>query len=474
LTTWLDGPRVHGDWTRAWWNAEAGFTSLFGDAPSEASFLRHADSIAAPERWTEILEPGSLAAPPQDALVVLAGQQVSLGAGALLVAHKAITAVALARALEGLLERVVVPVFLLATEDHDSSEVDHLDFVHPAHRRLTRVRCPLRPGHDSFSRSHWSQPQYESVVGELARLWPDLGRRVPGLSGDRSAAAHARALLLDAFEPLGLRLAAAHRASRESTWVFEEALRRTDELNDLLVAGGVRLERLGLRVSFDGTDRRPLVFESRDGRRRRIGASDHGVLARLGDDPGSFSPHAALRPLVQANSLPVVAQICGPSELLYLGQARALHTVLSLPPPILVPRLEATRVPSRQFLRPDVFERSTDAIGTALLALLHEAGDFTSVVRSEAPSLDRQLRRFLEKLRRDAQRLAEAPHWRTARLDEWTTLLPRGRAQDTVLAWIADAYSGILSPPDWANRLLDLCRPMEPPRHVLHDPFETR
>ncbi|HQY65627.1 MAG TPA: bacillithiol biosynthesis BshC, partial [Polyangiaceae bacterium] len=58
------------------------------------------------------------------ALVVATGQQPGLFGGPLLAAHKAMGAVALAHAEAARLGRPVVPVFWVASEDHDAVEVD--------------------------------------------------------------------------------------------------------------------------------------------------------------------------------------------------------------------------------------------------------------------------------------------------------------------------------------------------------------
>lgn len=56
---------------------------------------------------------------------MLTGQQAGLCGGPLYNVYKAITAVKLADNLEKKLGRPVVPVFWVASEDHNFSEADH-------------------------------------------------------------------------------------------------------------------------------------------------------------------------------------------------------------------------------------------------------------------------------------------------------------------------------------------------------------
>jgi len=88
-------------------------------------------------------------------------------------------------------------------------------------------------------------------------------------------------------------------------------------------------------------------------------------------------------------------------------------------------------------------------------------------VAQAAPALAPRARRWRAKAESTARRLAAAPHWHGARGAAWSALRPRGRPQDTVLAWLPDAWrSG--RPAAWGARLIELAAPLDPPEHVLH------
>jgi len=474
-------PLVHAPWTHAWWQGRADLVELFGPPPSPASLAAAAAAQSRRELpgWTSWVRSASGRAPPADALVVLAGQQPVLAGGAALVAHKAATAVRLARDLSASLRRPVVPVFLLADEDHDSSEVDHVDVVDEASGRLRRLRCPISPRSAAFREAAWDPLQLRATLETLAELSGEHAQNVARRLGDVEAApasAHVAALLLDTLGSQGLLCVEAHRLTHASQPILEAALTHPEWAGEVLAGGARQLERAGLRVSFDPADPRPLLLETRDQRRRRLAAGDDGARRRLAEAPDAFSPHAALRPIVQAAALPVVAQVCGPSELLYLGQARALHARFGLAPPVLVPRLEATRVTAAQLrdlggdLRGvdlDDAARRSHPLAAEEHALLEAAERLARAVAQASPALAPRARRWRAQAESTARRLAAAPHWHGARGAAWSALRPRGRPQDTLLAWLPDAWRAG-RPAAWAARLVELAAPLDPPEHVLH------
>src|SRR5699024_3609743 len=60
-----------------------------------------------------------------DSYVVVGGQQAGILTGPLYVIHKAITLIQLAKQLEAQTGKSIVPIFWIASEDHDWDEVDH-------------------------------------------------------------------------------------------------------------------------------------------------------------------------------------------------------------------------------------------------------------------------------------------------------------------------------------------------------------
>lgn len=470
-------PAVHAAWTARWFAGDTHLAAAFGPPPSEAALLAQAQSLdvfagrTARADWRDLLAPSARTL-PSDALVVIAGQQPMLGGGPALVAHKAATAVRLAAHLAEAWQRAVVPVFLFADEDHDSDEVDHLDLAVAGDDRLERLRCPIHPGHDCFFRSRWDYVALPAVLERLGVRGADAGAG----GGARRAEAedlcgHVEALLLASFGHLGLRTVRSHALTERAQTLLLDALEEPAALRDALAAGAERLAAAHLPASFDAADPRPLVLESRAGRRRRLAAGDPDAVARLRRSPQDFSPDAALRPVVQGAALPVVAQVAGPSELLYLAQARGLHARAGVPAPVLVPRLEATAVPPAllEQLGVELDALSFDARpdDPAERRLLEAAEAFARRVEEGDAALSARARRWLADTARGARRLVESLAWRGGTPPGSSQRLrPRGNPQDTVLAWAPDACAG--DPARWGSRIVELCRPLDPPAHAVY------
>ena len=468
----LDRPLVHGPWTHAWWRGDRALAECFGEAPTFASLEDTAAALDASRfDWRPALARHDL---PEDGLVVLAGQQPVLAGGPGFVAHKAATAIRLAALLEERWRRPVRAVFLIATDDHDSSEIDHIDYISTSTGSLSRVSCAVRPGSDSFHRSVWDSA---SLAETLVSVSPGTDFD-DFLNGTYKVPEHFLRLLRATYRDHDLHQIEAHRLNPAAREIIERALREGEGLCAELRAGAARLSGVDMPASFDPQDPRPLVLESRAGRRRRLPAGDDDALARLAEHFDDFSPQAALRPIVQAAALPVVAQVVGPSETLYLGQARGLHDYFDVVPPVLVPRLEATRVsadelsaigdePSRAADLLDGPE-ATRALRSAEASFVDSARAFGRHVEDADAGLQGKVRRWLEKVEQGAHRLAEAPTWRGSGAGRrLQALRPRGRPQDTVLAWVPDAWSAD-DPAGWGSHIVSLSAPLEPPRHVLH------
>ncbi len=321
-----------------------------------------------------------------------------------------------------------------------------------------------------FSRASWGN---QSLSDFFHKLGSDYCVDESILSNSlvaSPAAEHVALLMEQAFKGTGLRFVEAHHLQAHSTPVLKRALLEPEQLANQLRGGQERLRAAGFSPSFDPDDPRPLVLESREARRRRIDPDDTGAVTRLTDRPDDFSPHAALRPIVQAASLPVIAQVCGPSEIVYLGQARPLHAHFDVVAPLLVPRLEATRVSADEIDELDLSldsAESSSPVDGPLADLVDSLTSFQKAVAALDTQLATRTERFAVRVARDARALAEAPAWRGKHVRKNPRLRPRGRYQDAVLGWLPEAF-GPDSPENWAESIIGLSQPLEPPVHVLH------
>ncbi len=333
------------------------------DRPRLAGVMRaHARRLGAPEAVERSLQ--RLEHP--EARVVVAGQQTGLLLGPGYTLSKAVSAIALARSVDRD-DRPVLPVFWLASQDHDSAEIDHA-YLLDERERLHRVDVDL-PVDVAAGRLAFDPAMLRAVDAALDALEP------------RSAHdAEVRALLH----------AAAERASSYSDWFASQLYRLLgghglllfdpmDEPAAELMRGVLEREIASPEVSVaavNGAARRlrTLGYEPQLGRGaqatnlfleddsgplpRRVLLRHEGhafrlegrvlsaadVRVRMRADPRSLTPAAGLRPIVQDAVLPTAAVVLGPGELRYFSQLRDVYRHHEVAMPLVWPRSQITVV----------------------------------------------------------------------------------------------------------------------------------
>ena len=309
--------------------------------------------------------------------VVVTGQQPGLLGGPLMNFHKIAGAIALARRLDGMDGRRVVPVFWLASEDHDFNEANQLVLL-DGQGQPRRLSLPQGP--DGRSLMHVDVPVEASdrLLEEVASLLPstdraqealDLVRREPG---DDFATWCARCVARLLGEDAGLVILEPPFLLPHAGPALERLVRDGIAFRDALTATGALLEETGLPAPLSPpTGELPLFVRAEEtGPRQRVRLEGDRIHVRQGDAswrleelasllanrPTLGSGDAAGRVFVQNRLLPVLGYVGGPSELAYHAQVRAAHQALDLPYPLALPRPEATWV---------------DAKAEAILSLIH-------------------------------------------------------------------------------------------------------
>ena len=301
------------------------------------------------------------------AVAVVSGQQVGLFGGPAYAFYKALSAI---RFAEDLSEAGIaaVPVFWMATEDHDLDEVRHVSWFHGG--KLTRFELPVEgpagrpvgqrklggeisrlaksaselligPGSQTVANflleSYTPEETYGSAFGRLfARVFAESGL-----------------ILLD---PLDARL---HQVAAP---VYRKALVDRDEISTKLLQRGKDLEAAGFDPQVKVTPESTLLFHMKDGLRQPIahipenGAASKGGQFKSGEvswtregvlrlaeaAPETLSPNALLRPVVQDFLLPTVAFFAGSAEISYLAQSEVVYRHILGRMPVLLPRADFT------------------------------------------------------------------------------------------------------------------------------------
>lgn len=320
------------------------------EAAARALTPSSADARARLERFVE--EGGAM---------VTTGQQAGFLTGPLYTVYKAVSAVVLARHLEEQLGCIVLPVFWVASDDHDWAEVNHA-YLLDARNRVTRVGLPgeargTRPmshyeltGNLEMICDHASQivaanGNNRSLVEGVVEPWRRGGATVAEAFREsiRSLLEPFDVCIADAADPAlkETALPVLRGALTESTEHEAKLSARTAAIEEAGYHGQVAVLASGTNVfRFDGEARERLYVRGDDftvrERRQRFGRAD--LLAELEADPTRFSPNVLLRPVVESTVFPTLAYVGGPGEIAYFAQIGALFEANDIAPPVVVPR----------------------------------------------------------------------------------------------------------------------------------------
>jgi bacillithiol biosynthesis cysteine-adding enzyme BshC len=296
------------------------------------------------------------------AFAVVTGQQVGLFGGPLMSLFKAASVLALAGQLQ---KQGVdcVPVFWLATEDHDLDEVNQAlllthDFQLVPFQANTTGTEGAPVAHLRFAEGT------NEIVAEAAKL---LGE---SLAADYLRESYAEGeTFSNAFAKLYTRIFREHglifldpadpELHRIAAPLFMDALHRSAELDQAVLERNKELRDGGYHEQVKVTGESTPLFALVDGARvpvhRANGAftiakkavSAEELQKRIETAPENFSANVLLRPVLQDYWLPTLAYIGGPAEIAYFAQAAVVYEKLLGRITPIVPRMSATLVEPR-------------------------------------------------------------------------------------------------------------------------------
>ena len=267
---------------------------------------------------------------------VITGQQAGFLGGPAYTVYKALHAIRLAKHLEGRIGRRVVPVFWLATEDHDFTEINRVRWLEGADLKTVSFDWS---GRGRPIESMPAEPETVQAAEEVLGNLPDRLAHIRALflpeDGDDYSRWHAR-ILSRLFADRGL-IVVEPRALRHMTGEFlEQALKLAQQIPGALQSACDTLRKAGYTPALDPNKAGlPFVF-SENGQRRRWDSSSSAATPRLA--PLRYSPDAALRPLLADTVFPTVASILGPGEIAYQALLLPLYSLFAVSQPVIVPR----------------------------------------------------------------------------------------------------------------------------------------
>jgi bacillithiol biosynthesis cysteine-adding enzyme BshC len=279
------------------------------------------------------------------ACAIVTGQQVGLFGGPVFSIYKALSAVKLTQEARKM-GIDAVPIFWLATEDHDFDEVNQMQMP-GADGKLETLVSGAQTKPDAPVGTISFGPEIDQAVTRATELLGDseaaklLGECYQ--AGENFGSAFAKlftrlfadfgVILLDGSDPELDRIAAP---------LYSAALERAPEITQALLDRDAKLHAAGYHQQVKVTSSSTLLFAMRDGARVAIQQTKTGeflvgeekisrqqLLETARKSPQWFSPNVLLRPVVQDYLLPTLAYVGGAAEVAYFAQAAAVYQSLA-------------------------------------------------------------------------------------------------------------------------------------------------
>lgn len=368
--------------------------------------------------------------------VVVAGQQPGLLAGPLYSLYKAIGAILLARQLAERHPGVhFVPVFWIASEDHDFQEIRRAHWPGSA-GELEEVLIE----HPDWSPGRMigslpSAPILPHLLGRIESTTFETEFRARLLDQLREAYAEGEdfersfcRLLLGLLRGLGLVV-----VSPLMRWVRARSvpILRSEALGSgastrRLLERAATLEHAGFEATLHRRDDAINFFWLDEKERRHSLALDSGrvlgaisgqnlpdrqlvansvsdLVSMLETSPGRFSLNVVTRPLVQDSILPTVAQLVGPGEAAYLAMVESVYEDFGVFAPVRYPRPTVTLVDNAAGRILKKYDLSTDT------ALNRDAGELTRLLaeRASGSGIVQEARDMRDRQRAEIQALRD-------------------------------------------------------------------
>jgi bacillithiol synthase len=309
------------------------------------------------------------------ARAVVTGQQVVLFGGPLLTLLKAATAIARAKEATKATGVEHVPVFWVASEDHDLAEVNQVSLSTKTSVETLRIGLKV-PHAVPVGGVVPGAAELESVLeraSELLEFAPvsEWLRECYSAGNGKGEGEGARPTLALAFGRLMARIFAdqglvvMNAASRQFHALGARALRyaieHADELQKALISRSKELVSAGYHAQVLVPEGGSMLFLLDEATGERVALRRNGsangdaqwkaggrvysaadLIAILETAPERLSPNALLRPVFQDTLLPTAAYVGGPAEIAYFAQSAVLYeAMLGRITPVL-PRLSAT------------------------------------------------------------------------------------------------------------------------------------
>lgn len=287
---------------------------------------------------TKLKEPGSYC--------VVTGQQLGMQGGPIYTILKGISCLLLAK------KTGAIPIYWLATEDHDVAEIDHAYCIDLS-GDLKRFYISLPK--EGFSIEDIKLTQ--TNVDEISAFWNflDLQEQPIPMTGELYSVYMAK-ILMRLFIGTGMVFLEPKLLRQLAVPFFTREIKECQSIRKILKVTTERLKKAGGVPVINVQESTNLFIKNNQNKRVKLRFNDGAftvgqesfslddILSKIDREPQLFSCNVAARPVLQNLLLPVIAYAAGPTEREYHRQLRDYYQFHGASMAIIVPRISATLI----------------------------------------------------------------------------------------------------------------------------------
>ena len=280
----------------------------------------------------------------ENTYTVTTGHQLNICTGPLYVIYKIVSTINLAKTLKAKYPNAhFIPVYWLASEDHDWDEINHFYWLGKKFELSTSQKGAV---------GRFTLSEFESFIKDLPSTIPVFQK---AYSQAKNVSQAVRMYMHELFGEQGLICLDADDAKLKSIFTpiisadlfenshLEPVEKATKSLRDMGYKTQINAREINLFYLMDGVRER---IEKRGDLYQVVSTaitfSAEELKKEVADFPERFSPNVVLRPLYQEVILPNLAYIGGPAEVGYWLQLKGIFDLHQIPFPIVLPRNFAT------------------------------------------------------------------------------------------------------------------------------------
>ncbi|MDD5622646.1 MAG: bacillithiol biosynthesis cysteine-adding enzyme BshC [Actinomycetota bacterium] len=305
-------------------------------------------------------------------VVIIGGQQPGLLTGPLFMIFKILTILKLSNFFHRELEIPVIPCFWNASDDDSADQINNLNIING---EISNIKLDLSGFNKKTRYSDIDLPE-DRLKGLIERL-EDLLRPTGFKSGiidflknslsdiNKNYSERNRVNITTFFSGVITRMfsdrglviidPADNYLKKSSQNLLKFDVDNHNRISGLINSTGEELNSSGYHNQLNSVTEILDFFYCESGIRKRIypdGEDSFKIEDKVYDkkefwdlivsSPESISLNVVLRPLFQDSLLPVLCSICGPGEISYFSQFRAVYDLYGLKMPVIYPRFSAT------------------------------------------------------------------------------------------------------------------------------------